>query len=424
MLLPLIFLFVANALGNLTVVLVSSIAYTLVSYVHKFINLFQESSIVKINYPCFQGIGLVAMSTPPVLANSTGTCKEYEPHCVGDTQRALLYTGMALIAVGMGGYNVSLRPLIEVQQDNPNSRWDSLRILCYILVVLVAVTGAIALPYINPWSLRFGIPAICTAFSTLLFFTGLCTYDRAEHVVSSRADQDTDTGVGGMIPMWIAFIMGGVVSSFGNTYFIEQAKHMNPKMGTWKVPTQILLLVFKSGKLFFDIPADLLLKITKKWVGIAVGIVFSVLCCITAALVEKRRLHVITSHVLLEKPDEDIPMSVYWLLFQFFLLSGLDSFLEKSIDAFSEDRSPESVTKLKHLSKGVCGVGYMCSVLSVYVVGRVSERGGGETKNWFQFSLNKSRLDRYYWVLSGLSSANLLLFIILVALCSCFGRTF
>lgn len=374
---------------------------------------------------CFQGIGLVAMSTPPVLANSTGTCKEYEPHCVGATQRALFYTGMALIAVGLAGHNVSLRPLLDAQKEraNDDSKWDLLKIISFILVVLVAVTGAIGLPYIKPWSLRFGIPAICTAFSTLLFFTGLHTYDRAEQVVSSR---DTEAGFGGMIPIWIAFIMCGVVSSIGNTYFVEQANHMNPNLGTWKVPTQILLLVFKCGKLFFDILAVVLLKVTKKWVGIAVGIVLSVLCCITAALVEKRRVHVIKNHGLLDKPDEDIPMSVYWLLFQFFLLSGLDSFLEKSIDAFSEDRSPESVTKLKHLSKGVSGVGYMCSALSVYVVGRViSERGGRETKNWFQFSLNKSRLDRYYWVLAGLSAANLLLFVVLVALCSCcFRRRF
>ncbi|KAK9289700.1 hypothetical protein L1049_007859 [Liquidambar formosana] len=32
-----------------------------------------------------------------------------------------------------------------------------------------------------------------------------------------------------MIPMWMAFIICGVVSSIGNTYFLEQANHMNRK---------------------------------------------------------------------------------------------------------------------------------------------------------------------------------------------------
>ncbi|KAL8526742.1 hypothetical protein ACS0TY_015810 [Phlomoides rotata] len=46
-----------------------------------------------------------------------------------------------------------------------------------------------------------------------------------------------------MVPMWTTFIVWGIVSSVGNTYFIEQASKMNRKLGTWKVPLQILLLL-------------------------------------------------------------------------------------------------------------------------------------------------------------------------------------
>ena len=55
----------------------------------------------------------------------------------------------------------------------------------------------------------------------------------------------------------------------------------------------------------------------------------------------------------------------------------------------------------------------MGSVLSVYVVGKISESGG--KPSWFQDTLNKSRLDNYYWTLTVLSSINLVLYI-LVAL--------
>ncbi|KAL8526733.1 hypothetical protein ACS0TY_015801 [Phlomoides rotata] len=57
----------------------------------------------------------------------------------------------------------------------------------------------------------------------------------------------------------------------------------------------------------------------------------------------------------------------------------------------------------------VSGPGLMYSVISVYVVGKISEIGGRE--GWFQDSLNKSRLDRYYLVLAGLSALNLIIFI-------------
>ena len=68
---------------------------------------------------------------------------------------------------------------------------------------------------------------------------------------------------------------------------------------------------------------------------------------------------------------------------------------------------------LQLFSYGVIGVGTVGSVLSVYVVVKVS--GSGGKRSWFRDTLDKSRLDNYYWTLTALSSANLILYI-LVAL--------
>lgn len=222
-----------------------------------------------------------------------------------------------------------------------------------------------------------------------------------------------------MVPMWTSFIVCGIISSTANTFFIEQADQMNRKLGSWEVPLQVLLLLFGWAKNFFGLFASCLLKKSKAYappVGIAVAMTLSVLCCVTAARIELRRLEVIKDHGLLDKPDEDIPMTVFWLLFQFFLLAGVDSFFEKSVAAFYNDQSPECMRNyLGFFTRGVSGLGFMFSVVSVYVVGKISERGGKE-ESWFQFTLNRSRLDRYYWVLAGLSSANLIVFV-LVATC-------
>lgn len=53
---------------------------------------------------------------------------------------------------------------------------------------------------------------------------------------------------------------------------------------------------------------------------------------------------------------------------------------------------------MKMFAQAVSGVGIIGGVLSVYVVGEVSARMGG--KSWFQYTLNKSRLDNYYWTLA------------------------
>ncbi|KAL0338210.1 UNVERIFIED_CONTAM: protein NRT1/ PTR FAMILY 5.5 [Sesamum angustifolium] len=220
-----------------------------------------------------------------------------------------------------------------------------------------------------------------------------------------------------MIPMWLTFVVCGIVSSTANTYFVEQANKMNHKLGTWKVPLQVLLLLSKWAKTWFDILATCSLKKYKQYgapIGITVAMTFSVICCITAAKIETRRLNVIRRHGLLDQPNEEVPMSIFWLLFQFFLLAGLDAFLEKGVGTFYEEQAPKSMkTYLKYFTNAVSGLGFMCSVVSVYVVGKISERGG--RTNWFQYTLNRSRLDRYYWVLAALSSVNLLVFILVAS---------
>lgn len=129
------------------------------------------------------------MSTPPVLGNSTGTCKKYEPECIGRAQKVLFYTGMAFIAVGSAGNLVSVKLFLKEQElDSQNNAArgsnsaikDFLKVPGFILVVMIPIVGAIALPYVKPWSIRFGIPSICTLVATLLFLSGWFTYNKVK----------------------------------------------------------------------------------------------------------------------------------------------------------------------------------------------------------------------------------------------------
>ncbi|KAL7095410.1 hypothetical protein ACP275_10G022200 [Erythranthe tilingii] len=313
MILPFFFLFLVDALtGNFTMLVVSSISYTL-------------------------GIGLVAMSTPPVLANWTGTCKQYEPQCIGHTQKVLFYTGMSLLAVGISGYNVSLTPFLEEQDEHyspdadvdnnsDNDSYDSdddedEDYVDYFQVVLIPVIAAIALPYIKSWSLAFGIPAISSAIATSAFLTGSFKYRKAERIKRWKLLSETQIGTTEFavrtVPMWMTFIVCGIVTSTGNTNFIEQANRMDRKLGSWNVPIELLLLLSGYSREGVAFIAE---KYPKKLEShksiptiIATAMIFSVLCCITAAKVETRRINVITRHGLLDKPNEEIPMKVVWL---------------------------------------------------------------------------------------------------------------
>ncbi|KAG6393364.1 hypothetical protein SASPL_147603 [Salvia splendens] len=385
---PLFHFFACSFLGHLKMLVISSSAYTL-------------------------GIISLYLSTPPVLANP---CKNYEPECVGKTQKALLYTGMVLMAVGAAGQRVSLAPLLEAQytNENENEKIGLKRLIGFLMLVFAAI-GALVLPLVKDWSLMFGIPAIITGIATIFFFTGLC----CSRYISPLPDQDQiyylpKIFTVRMTLMWTTFITYGMVSSLGRTYFVDQAKHLDqPKhLGKWKAPTQVLLLaqIWLAKLLYYVIR-----KLFRASTEIFMAKLFGVLCCITAAIMERKRLGIVRSHGLVDKPDQDIPMSVYWLFFQFIFLGCMDRLFEASVDGFIENKPrkergiPDALTKcLEIYSQGAYGLGYMCSVLLVFVVGKISEKG--DKPSWFQSTSNRSHLDHYYWVLAVLSGTSLVMF--------------
>ncbi|XP_062095283.1 protein NRT1/ PTR FAMILY 5.5-like [Humulus lupulus] len=443
------------------------------------------------------GLGFLTMSTPPVLSDATGTCSAYKPECIGEGQKVLFYTALALIVMGMAGHLTSLASLMteHMTLTYQTGEVDATQFWSFFFgvfgVVIVPIATVIAIPYIKPWSLRFGIPAICTVVATIIFLTGSRSYkyakpqgsplttvfrvfiafasklfhklprdtnqlyerhesqfysvpytrrlrclDKAAIIVESQSleqqeknrwrlcrvsEVEETKSLICMIPICSSFLMLGLVSSIGNTYFVEQANHMNKKVGKLKVPLPILLWFYDQAKsqlavYYFQI-AGLCFGNSRSRryaapIGIAVSMIFAILCSITAAKVEGRRLDVVNSHGLLDKPEETVPMTMFWLLPQFLLLGGLDGISENSIASFLVDQVPQTLGPYMGLfASGVSGVGILGSVLSVYIVGKVSSKG--DKPNWFQYTLNRSRLDKYYWVLALLSAANLVFFILM-----------
>ncbi|CAB4284686.1 unnamed protein product [Prunus armeniaca] len=169
---------------------------------------------------------------------------------------------------------------------------------------------------------------------------------------------------------------------------------MNRKVGRIKVPLPILLWFYDHAKQQFAKSYFQIGGLTRYGppIGIAVSMIFSIPCCITAAKVETRRIGAVKRHGLIDKPEETIPMSIFWLLPQFLLLGGLDGIADNSIGWFFINQDRSSIHGSVH-------------------VGEISGRGG--KPSWFQATLNKSRLDQYYWTLAALAAANLVLYVLM-----------
>ncbi|KAM7461228.1 hypothetical protein LguiA_029349 [Lonicera macranthoides] len=230
-----------------------------------------------------------------------------------------------------------------------------------------------------------------------------------------------------MAPICATFIICGVVISVGNTYYVVQANHLNRKLGRVTFPLSLFLAWMELSKMvnskMYSLMQIGILKLyemlpTKEirkfviffliamtfWIHIYIG-----LSSITAAKVETRRLQTIRKHSLLDKPEERIPMSIFWLLPQFSLLGAGEAVYKCCIAQFIIYHLPLCMNEYwVFFHKGVMGLGTIGSVLSIYLAGKVSEIGG--KPNWFQYTLNKSRLDHYYWTLAVLCAVNFALY--------------
>ncbi|KAL2484774.1 Protein NRT1/PTR FAMILY 5.5 [Abeliophyllum distichum] len=312
------------------------------------------------------GLGLLAMSTPSVFSKFTGKCSDDKPECIGLTQRIMFFTSLALMAVGIP---VDHNPKKEIQRGN---------LLLNMARVLVASAFKISqkLPD-DPAQLYENIDQ--SNVHSLSHTPGLRWLDKAAIILPNESQKEnkwklcTVTQVEETklvirtIPMFISFTFCGLVKSIGNTYFLEQANNMNRKMGNLKLPILFLPMLQELMKLYWE-------STLKQRTATYSVIVNSVVCCTIAASVERR--------------------------------SMLDSYLEKSVENLFPDEIPLSRRKyLIHFAHGASGVGTVGGVLSVNVVGKISEIGG---KNWFQYTLNRSRLDRYYWTLSVLGALNII----------------
>ncbi|KAM7461022.1 hypothetical protein LguiA_029143 [Lonicera macranthoides] len=333
MILPISFAFlVDSAMGNYLMLLLSSISYTI-------------------------GLGFLAMSTPPVLYKSTDTCTEYKPECIGHTQKVLFYTALPLIALGISGHVVALESFYEQNKSNTQNEKESKilwQVLGLVCVFLVTVIGGIALPYIRPWAMRFGIPAICTLVATLLFLSGSCEY-----------------------------------------------RHVSTKGSP--LTTMFRVAVATASKICQRVPDDAKLLYNKDDADPnSVPHLRGLRCLYKAAIIlpikseqdqEKNRWTLCSVREVQETKSviRMIPMWITFIICGVVLSIGNTYFLEQG-NHMNRKASPSMKKYLLYFTNGVLGLGTMGSVLSVYIVGKVSEKGG--RTNWFRYTLNESRLDR------------------------------
>ena len=222
-----------------------------------------------------------------------------------------------------------------------------------------------------------------------------------------------------MIPIWVFTLPFGICASQTSTFFIKQGAIMNRKIGNgFVVPPASIFTLAAIGMIVSVIIYDkLLVPVLRKLTGnerginilqrIGIGMIFSVITMIAAALVEKKRLEAVEMNGPLKG---SLSMSALWLAPQFLIIGFGDGFALVGLQEYFYDQVPDSMRSLGiALYLSVIGAASFLSSLLITIVDHVTGKIG---KSWIGKDLNSSRLDKFYWLLAAITTLNLFMFVI------------
>ncbi|KAM0066758.1 putative bacterial ABC-type protein transporter [Helianthus debilis subsp. tardiflorus] len=213
-----------------------------------------------------------------------------------------------------------------------------------------------------------------------------------------------------VFPVWASTIALSLSLAQQSTFFLAQSKILDRHLGSKFVIPPGSMQVFAVVNAFITVPiyerfvVPVLQKRTNHHRGLTslqrmgLGLFISIFALASAAAIEHmRRTH---SH-----PED---LSVFWLVPQFFILGGAESFTYVGQLEFFYDEATDGM-------KSVCGALFLSEIgIGSWVnsaLVKIVERATGTGENgWLKDDLNESKLDYYYSILAAISAVNLLVY--------------
>ncbi|WOL12770.1 protein NRT1/ PTR FAMILY 4.6 isoform X1 [Canna indica] len=214
-----------------------------------------------------------------------------------------------------------------------------------------------------------------------------------------------------MIPIFFSSVFGSIPNALLLTLTVQQGNTMNTKLGAIHISPATLFIVPIAFQMVMLVIYDrfimpCLRRITG-YVGgithlqrIGFGFVFTALATCAAALVEKRRMRIVEENGLIQDSASAVPMSVLWLLPQFFFLGVVDV---TSFVGLLEFFNSEAPSGMKSIGTAIfwctLGLASFFGTITIELANKAS-RDGADGRGWIEGNnLNKGHLDRFYWLL-------------------------
>ncbi|CAN1321256.1 Protein NRT1/ PTR FAMILY 4.6 [Linum perenne] len=338
-------------------------------------------------------LGLVILTIQaksPTLKPQPCTLDQAPCHEVAGGQAAMLFIGLYLVALGVGGIKGSLPPHGAEQFDDSTPKGRKQRstffnyfVFCLSCGALIAVTFVVWVEDNKGWEWGFGLSTIAIFVSIPLFLAGSGFY-------RSKVPSGS--------PLTTIFKS------------VQQASTMDTKLASFKVPPASLpifpvVFIMILAPIYDHFIIPFARRVTKSETGIThlqrigVGLVLSIVAMAVAALVEIKRKRVAS--------EEASIITFLWIAIQYLFLGSADLFTLAGLLEFFFSEAPSSMRSLAtSLSWASLAMGYYLSSVIVSVVNGVT-RGHGPGGAWLSGkNINEYHLEGFYWLMCVLSVLN------------------
>ncbi|KAJ6744771.1 MAJOR FACILITATOR SUPERFAMILY PROTEIN ISOFORM 1 [Salix purpurea] len=233
--------------------------------------------------------------------------------------------------------------------------------------------------------------------------------------VSTVNDVEDTKALLKLVPICITSLAYAIVCAQTSTFFTKQGATLDRKIvSNFRVPAATLQTFIGFAIMVFIPVYDRIVvpisrHLTRKPSGITmlqrigIGMVFSVISMVIAALVETKRLETAKDHGLIDLPKVTIPMSIWWLAPQYILCGVADVLTIVGLQEFCYNQVPKDLRSLGiSIFLSISGIG---SFLSTFLISSINKATSGDgQESWFSNNLNRAHLDYLYWLLGGLSA--------------------
>jgi peptide/histidine transporter 3/4 len=224
-----------------------------------------------------------------------------------------------------------------------------------------------------------------------------------------------------MFPVFATTIIFNAVYAQNSSMFIEQGMVLDKQVGSFKVPPASLS-TFDVISVIIWVPLYdcVVIPIARKFTGrekgfselqrIGIGLVLSIVAMVSAALVEMKRLEIAMSEGLTHEKVA-VPMSILWQIPQYFFVGAAEVFTNIGQLEFFYDQAPDAMRSLcAAFALVTVSAGSYLSSIILTLVAYLTTQGGDP--GWIPDNLNEGHLDRFFWLIAGISFVNLLLYIV------------